>query len=481
MKNKEKPDIFDKIWKFFASVKLAIVVLLLIAITSIIGTILPQESERAIQFLTGLVGDNTAPTVYNIFLKLHFVDMYHSWWFIGLLVLFCINLTVCSIDKFPRTWRLIKTPSRPLSEEIIKTLPVRKETTVKTNMRVARDAILNSLVASKYRVSEATDSNGVQLYTQKGQYTRLGVYIVHLSILFVFIGAIIGARFGFDGFLTLQEGRSSDVVYTNSGKTIPLGFTIKCNWYNTEYYVGTDTPKEFQSELVIIEDGREVLKKAIEVNSPLKYKGITFYQASYGMVPDAIGEFILKVTPKGGESRTLRLYPGESFEIPDTNITGTIVNFSPALGRDPRTGRLTTYTETMANPAVAITFDIKTPEGNNKRFTGWILKRYPETGVLPGGHRIEFIDYWGVEYTGLQVSKDPGVVIIYLACIIMTIGLYISFFLSHKKIWVRLTEERGAVRISLGGSASKNRLSLEREADKILSRAFQEIEGRSKR
>ncbi len=487
MGNKEKTDIFDRIWNFFASVKLAVVILITLALTSIIGTIVEQRAEPAtnIALLAKFFGDSTAPTVYNIFVKLGFMDMYHSWWFITILILFCLNLTVCSLERFPKTLRLIKTPLKPLRENVIKTLPIKKELRIKTNLKTAKDEILNSLTASKYHVFEATEEGSVQLYSQKGKYTRLGLYIVHLSILLIFVGAIIGARFGFDGFLPLAEGESSDVAYMNGGKTIPLGFTIKCNWYNTEYYKGSETPQEFQSELVIVDGGREVLKKVIEVNSPLKYKGITFYQASYGMIPDAIGEFILKVTPNGRKEKTIHLQFRETFEIPDTNIKGTIVDFSPALGRDPLTGKLITYTETMVNPAVKIKFNkigSSESEMNRWNFTGWILKRLPETSFLPDGHRIEFIDYWGVEYTGLQVSRDPGVGIIYFAFIIMTLGLYAALFMSHKKIWIRLTPdtsgEKNSVRITLGGSASKNRLALEREIEKILSKASQTIERR---
>jgi cytochrome c biogenesis protein len=488
LKDKEKTDIFDKIWNFFASVKLAIVTLIILALTSIIGTIIEQNAEPAnnIKLLSKIFGDRTAPTVYNILLKLDFMNMYHSWWFIALLTLFSINLIVCSLERFPKTLRLIKTPMKPLAENVIKTLPIKKEFTIKTNLKIAKDEILNTLTALRYRVFEATEEDGIQLYSQKGKYTRLGVYIVHLSILLIFIGAIIGARFGFSGFLNLPEGASSDVAYTRGGKVIPLGFTIRCNWYNTEYYRGTDTPQEFQSELVIIENGREVLKKIIEVNSPLTYKGITFYQASYGMIPDAVGEFDLNVISKDGKKKILHLRLGESFEIPNTDIRGTILDFSPALGRDPQTGRLYTYAETMVNPAIKIRFEkIGSSESDSWGFTGWILKRYPETGILPGGHRIEFLDYWGVEYTGLQVSRDPGVGVIYFACVVMTLGLYVAFFMSHKKIWIKLTPYtsggKNSVKISLGGSASKNRLSFEKEIEKILSKASQAIEGRSKK
>lgn len=488
---KEKTNILDRIWNFFASVKLTIVVLIILALTSIIGTILPQQAtyDKNIEFLAGFFGTDAAPTVYNLFIKLNFFDMYHSWWFIVLLVLFSVNLIICSLERFPKTLRLVNTPLKPLEDKFLKTLPVKKELNVRASLKTAKDGVLNSLSASGYTVfsatggpagsfaegMEATGENSVQLYSQKGKYSRFGLYIVHLSILLILIGAIMGARLGFSGHLNLPEGEASDVAYTSGGKTIPLGFTVKCNWYNTEYYSGIDMPKEFQSELVVIDGGREVIKKVIEVNHPLTYKGITFYQSSYGVIPGAVGKFILKLIPKNGEEKTIELNGGESFTIPGTNITGTIVNFSPALTRDQQTGALTTYSDSLVNPAVAIEFD----EKGKGKFTGWILKRYPETGIMPAGNRIIFTDYRGVEYTGLQVAKDPGKWLIYFAFAVMTIGLYVAFFMSHKKIWITVAPEtsggKSFVRITAGGSAGKNRLSFERDIEKILSKTSRAI------
>jgi len=483
LEEKKKKDIFEEAWRFLSSVKLAIFTLIILALSSIIGTIVEQQAEPAknITLLAKFFGDSAAPAVYNVFAKLGFMDMYHSWWFLSLLLLFSINLIVCTLDRFPTTLRLVRTPLGPLAENVLRTLPVKKELKFKTSLNIVKDEIANIMNLSKYRVLEANKDDAIQLYSQKGKYARFGVYIVHLSIILILLGAIIGVRFGFGGFLNLPEGQESDVAYTSGGKEIPLGFSVKCNWYDTKYYEGMDMPQDFKSELVVMDGGREVLKKVIEVNSPLTYKGITFYQSSYGMVPNATGYFVLNITPSGGNSNIIWLKAGESFDIPGTGTRGTIVNFSPALTQDKRTGALMTYAENMVNPAVAIRFD----GPGQQQFTGWILKRYPDTGILSGGHKVELVDYWGVEYTGLQVSKDPGVWLIYIACIIMAIGLYIAFFMSHKKLWINIAHEspgsKGPVRITVGGSTSRNRLAFEKEIEHLLSKASHAIEGRSRK
>jgi cytochrome c biogenesis protein len=477
LEEKEKKDIFESTWKFLASVKLAIFIFIALSLSSIVGTIVEQKAEPAknIALLAKFFGDSAAPTVYNIFAKMGFMDMYGSWWFTAFLALFSINLIVCSIDRFPKTWKVMKTPQRPLSDNAIKSMPVRKNFTFKAGAETVKGEFLKALKSARYNVNEADEEGTTRLYTQKGQYAKLAVYVVHLSIVLIFIGAIIGARYGFRGYLNLPEGRSSNNAYESPTQPIPLGFTVKCNWYDTLYYEDIDTPREFQSELVILENGKEVMKKVIEVNDPLKYKGITFFQSSYGMMPEAVGYFVLDVTPSGGQEKRLWLRYGDTFEIPGTGISGKIHDFSTALTRDRYTGKLTTYSENMVNPAVAIEFS---QEGKNS-YVGWILKRYPDTGVLPGGHAVIFADYWGVEYTGLQVSKDPGVWLIYLASIIMTGGLYVCFFISNKKIWVNITPDKKSVSVAVGGSTNRNRMNFEKEMERIFTHVSEALEGRS--
>jgi cytochrome c biogenesis protein len=73
-------------------------------------------------------------------------------------------------------------------------------------------------------------------------------------------------------------------------------------------------------------------------------------------------------------------------------------------------------------------------------------------------------------YTGLQVAKDPGVNIVWVGCTLMVIGILIAFFMSHQRLWVRLTPSAdGRVEVVLAGSASKNRLAFEKKFEKIQS------------
>ena len=82
--------------------------------------------------------------------------------------------------------------------------------------------------------------------------------------------------------MNLSEGTSSNLVGFFSGpKIIELPFYIKCNKFTIDFYP-SGMPKAYISDLSVIENGKEVYRKEIKVNDPLKYKGVYFYQASYG-------------------------------------------------------------------------------------------------------------------------------------------------------------------------------------------------------
>jgi cytochrome c biogenesis protein len=465
---KEKNKTFiDKIWDAFASVTLAVVIFSLISLTSVVGTILEQGVEPAqnIKLLSKMFGQSAAPGLYSILDKLGFTDMYHAWWFVALLLLFAANLIICSIDRLPRVLKLVKEKVHALPPDHLEKMSIKKSFSRKGKASQMKDLAISSLSSIGFKPLESSGEKGIQLYSEKGNITRLGVYITHLSILVILAGAIAGIFLGYNAVLNLPEGETSSFAYKDRNTKIPFGFDLRCDNFSVEYYPGSDTPKAYQSWLTVIENGREVMKKSIVVNDPLKYRGITFYQSSFGIVPNGMGEGILvmKAVSADGKSEQVNARIGGSFTIPGTAVTGHIKDFSPALSID-QTGRPFTYGEHMTNPAAYIDFE----ENGKTKFSGWILKRYPQTWALPDGNRIEFLDYWGVEYTGLQVRKDPGVFLVYLGCLIMSIGLYMTFFMSHRRIWVNISEEKGSVNVLIGASANKSRAAFEGKIDKLV-------------
>ncbi len=462
--NKEKTGIVDRVWRYFSSVSLAVVIFSIISLTSIVGTIIEQQAEpaRNIKLLTKFFGESLAPTLFKVLDAMGFTDMFGSWWFMGLLFLFASNLVVCSIDRLPKIWKVVKMPITPLSDEQINAITSKQELVLKGNVEKTAQKVNDSLTKIGFRGDIHKEGIITQICAEKGRYSRLGVYVTHLSILLILLGAVVGMKFGFNGNLNLMEGTSSHVAFRSNGQEVPLGFELRCDDFDVDFYPDSDRPKGYKSWLTVLENGKEIMKKEIEVNSPLTYKGITFYQASFGFEPNRDAIFKFTVTPSGGKAQDISAKFGEPFAVQGTNFTGMVADFSPALGVD-KSGKLFTYAESMNNPAAFVEFS----EAGKPKFKQWILKRYPETWKSQIG-TVEFKELWGVQYTGLQVRKDPGVWIVYLGCIVMALGLFAAFFMSHARIWIRLREEKNSTRLTIASSINKNRIAFSRTLDRFV-------------
>ncbi|MDH3827147.1 MAG: cytochrome c biogenesis protein ResB, partial [Desulfobacterales bacterium] len=70
-------------------------------------------------------------------------------------------------------------------------------------------------------------------------------------------------------------------------------------------------------------------------------------------------------------------------------------------------------------------------------------------------------------YTGLQVSRDPGVWVVYVGFILMIIGIYITFFMSHQQIFVDVASLGEKSRTLVAGTSNKNKLGMQKKVTKL--------------
>lgn len=451
-----KNSLTDRIWDFFCSLKLTIIIMLLLAVTSIIGTIIQQNAPAA-DYIKEYGQAN-----YELFVKLQFIDMYHSWWFIGLLGLFSINLICCSIKNFPRVWKFVKQPQLVASPGILKNSANRAEYSSKEDPQVLARK-LGDLLKKEFGKIIATEEDGkLYLFAQKGIYSRFGAYVTHLSILIVMAGAIIGNIWGYKAYVNIVEGTSTDQVWARSGQEpIDLGFTVRCDDFDVSYYPGSMRPKDYNSDLVILEDGKEILRKRIEVNDPLSYKGITFYQSSYGAAGNPF--FKVKVTENAtGKVMNLNARQGEQVKLPN-GYAFAISGF--------------TQNDRQFGPAMQL--HVKTPDGKNGTpFVVW--KNYPEFDVKRAGlFSFALINFEEPQFTGLQVAKDPGVEIVWLGCFLMVFGSLTAFFFSHKRIWVCLEPSGNKTKVQIAANAHRNQPGFSLAFDELKQKLDATIENKS--
>lgn len=442
---------------FFASLRLTIFLLLALSVVSILGTVIPQ-GDVPHQYLHGL-----SETRLKLYQALDLFDMYHAWWFVGLLSLFTVNLVVCSVKRFPKAWRYVSSPDTVLDDARLQGLS-QKLVLPLTGFRPGREQIENLLRAEKLPVTTVSETaDALHLFSEKNSSSRLAVYLTHLSIVVIFIGSIVGSLFGYKGYVNIVEGEAVSSLQTKGGKTVEMGFSLRCDDFSVTNYPN-GTPKEFKSILTVVGAGGEAVagydRVPVIVNDPLNYKGLTFYQSSYGRIED----HTFSVSDTGGGGVQQFVVPGQgAVRLPDGS-TLRVAEATPDVSR---------FMPGKAGAAAQIEIQ---PAGGGQGITRVIYAEHPEenraNAPYLGGQVITYAGATGArEYTGLQVAKDPGVWIVWLGCTLMMLGIYGTFLMSHRRVWIRVTDTE----LVLAGHANKNQASFSMSFDRLADAVRKEI------
>jgi cytochrome c biogenesis protein len=469
-KDDVSPDTAQSIWKFFASLRLTIIVLLSLAVTSIIGTLIPQNESPAAYFRA------YGEFVYRLFDVLDLFDMYHSWWFQVLLLLLTINVLVCSVDRLSTTWRVIFPRNPHFSAERFKRRKNRREFVVAHPPSDLRRVVAREAGRGFGRTQVQENGGGFAFFAERWRLSRLGVYIVHASVILLLVGGLIGSIFGFEGFVNIPEGETVDSIrLRGSGEVVALPFSVRCDDFSISFYE-SGQPKEYRSRLSILENGQPVLQQDIIVNDPLRYRGINLFQSSFGEMgqqmpaqrAEAPTEAVLIFTNRqSGMAYEKRLSFGEEIQVPEGGGSFTLESYLPQA--------------TFMNQPIgeALKGRLTPPEGEPVeillplRFANFDKMRKGETIISVGAVFPEDAGSGPPEkryYTGLQVTKDPGVWVVYTGFVMMILGCFVTFFMAHQQICVDVAPENEGSRIAVAGTASRNRQSFDARIEQIAER-----------
>lgn len=439
-----------RLWQFFRSVQLTVVLLLTLAGTSIIGTVIPQNEAPAEYFRT------FGPFLYRLFQVLDLFDMYHSWWFQSLLILLTVNIVVCSIDRLSATWKLVFVKQPVFHRQRFAKAAARQSFFAPVRPDAIEPLCRQRLKAAFGPLRREETETGFCYFGERWRWSRLGVYAVHASVVLLLVGGLVGSIFGFEGIVNIAEGESTDTIrLRNSRQSRTLDFTIRCDDFNVAFY-DSGAPREFRSDLTLLEQGKPVRRKTIIVNDPLRYKGISIFQASYGTLP-AQGAVLVFTSGETGMRYRKPVRIGESVTIPEGLGTFSLTGFSRnaqfrghAVG-EAFIGQLVSEKGDAAEILIPLHF----PSFDRMR-RGRVVISVEE---IQQGY-----------YTGLQVSRDPGVWVVYAGFILMLAGCFVTFFMSHQQLCLDVAEEGAGSRVTLAGRANKNPMSVERKVAQLAAR-----------
>ena len=199
-----------------------------------------------------------------------------------------------------------------------------------------------------------------------------------------------------------------------------------------------------------------MFQKDIIVNDPLRYEGISFFQSSYGnLTPN---EIILNFTSQAtGMIYSKRAKIDEPIFIPEDLGTFVLKRYTRQAdfkGHNIGEAFIGVLTANDGS-AVEVILPLKFPSFDKMR---------------KGNTFIAVADFVPRYYTGLQVSKDPGVWVVYAGFILMIVGIYITFFMSHQQLCVEVVSRDKENRIMVAGTSNKNKLGMQKKVAKLVDR-----------
>jgi cytochrome c biogenesis protein len=440
--------------ELFASLKLAMLLFIVLAITATIGTVI-QQGERPDVYIK-----EYGEEAYRWFLRLGFTDVYHTWWFTSLLALLCINSLTCFHKRFPAVWRSMQQDKVNIGLPFIKGMKHSVEIPVAGSKEHVAEGMVQILAEKGYRVLAKNDPNEVTLYATKGIIGRVGAHMAHLSATVIVLGGLIGSYYGFQEFGVCLEGQTYHIPKGN--------FDLRVDKFWIDYHEN-GAVKSYNSTLTVIDKGAEVATKTITVNDPLVYKGIWFYQSSYGDSWDRIEVARLNIKDKETDKvlGTVDLEWQKEKQLDTLGLKLAMTDFVADFGFSSAEKKVYSKTVEHANPAIKLAI----VEDKTVQAAPWIFYHYPDLFDIKGSkYRFELVGYQPKKFTGLQITKDPGVKIVWIGSTMIVVGITLSSFIYHRRLWAKVVPGQAGVTVHMGGNTHKSQIDFQKEFRKLTER-----------
>lgn len=411
------------LWQLFSSVRFAVILILIITSLSLLGALLvqvPSEIAKDPQTYSYWI-DTVARSkvgVWTPFLSaLRLFNVFSSPWFIITSTLLMLNIFICSVNRWSSISLSLRGSAVKQRENFYNTGKIHAE--IKDiQAPVAKTVMISEkiLKGRGYRTRTEGDNKNIYIASDKNRYYRLGTYFSHFSLILFVLAFIAGNYLGFrDLSFTVPVGSFREVGHDTALSLQLISFV-------DEYY-DNGRPRDYRSEVILYENGQPVKQAIIQVNHPLVYKGIRFYQAYFGpaskmQVRDENGYDIFNGNVPLNSSfdiEGVRRYEG-FFELPEADLSVRLI--SSALN-----------TEDFMIPPGSVAVDVR--HGSDQ-----IDLRLVELGTPLKIAGLEFTFLEESMYSGFQVSHDPSSILIWIASALFIIGICAVLYFPYRQVWI---------------------------------------------
>jgi cytochrome c biogenesis protein len=448
--NEKRESARRSFYAFLGSSKFGLFLLLAVGCVSLLGMFIlqnaPQEQyvSRYGEFWGNLIRLSGLGSVYRV------------WWYLLLISVTCLNLVFCSLRRVRFSLKQAFSKPRPEDHGLLRTA---RSVSVAVEASDLLGRMEHHVRDKGFAISSSDEGSAKLIAGQRGGISRVGFLVTHLAVILVLIAGVVNGRLGYRFQRPISIGESLDVKEIEP----TANFSIRVDDFDIET---TEEGKirDYKSTLTVVEGGKDVLTKVIEVNHPLTYKGLSFYQASYGQEPDRFREARIIYFADEQAHTVIDIPFEETRRVPGTNMEIRVTDFVPHFVKDLTTGRVRTRSLEPKMPAVRM----EVLREGEVVGDGWLIMGMDaHSGTEELGH-FHFADYFPLFYTGIDVTTNPGVVLMFTGFGVASMGILLSFFISYRRIWVKvLPTEGGHSELRIAGMSRRDPLALKREIDKL--------------
>ena len=454
----------------FASVRLTLWLLAILAIAMAVATLIPQRAPD--EAYLKAFGTVFGPLVVRTTLR----NIYGSWWFVGAFAALALNLLACSIR---RTQRLLAQDQAALARAAGEAPLEGRQARWRLSRQpaAAADGLSGLLRRAGYAVTQVpVGADGRRaVVARRGRLVPWSPVIVHVGLIVVLIGAAWGR-------LPSHTYRATAML--GPGEVFPAkppgeAFGLRLNDAGVEHG-GRNQGMRFWAKVDILEEGQVIKSQTVQPNRPLRYHGVSVVLSSIGTIPSENARppgaaWEVKVTSGSGSGIIPIILSGDG----QVNMMGSSVR----LDDPPWFVFVSKLQETdeagHEAPAARVLIDRSGNPSHNWQPVGWVgtdgldyegvhfqlLRGEPEA--------VTAVPEPGQPYAVLSLDRDIGVPIVYLGFIIMSMGAMLLLGSPHRRVIARVSERGKGAQLIVSLSPGSD----QREAERLWAQVEADLGG----
>jgi len=428
------------VYGLLTSVRFAVVQIVAIALSGVVGIILPQLPSIAARSAADYVEQmdkirarlepSLGAGAVAFLERLQLFRVFSAWWFTLLLALLVVSIVVCTLDRTPRLWRQSR-HVRVRQPDAFYDPGVPDRAVIAEGL--AADDVRAALRRARFRIREESAADGTRyLYGDRHQYVKMATLISHAGLVGFLLAAAVTSRFGFESGLLLPIGQAIPIESIGTSGLV----SVK----NLAFQAPQDASgrfTDFATDLAVYQDGREIARKTIRVNDPLSAGGYTFHQNFFGPAID------LTIRARGGGL----LWSGP---VPlDSSAGGLPTGQLVVPGRDAVVQLVLAKAGTPTPLFVVAVRPTATDAAGNPTAYQTLFQGLAGPGDSAAPQNVDFtvtVDAISA-YSGIIARRDPGAPIVWISFLLLILGLAITFYFPRRRVWARIAPA-GEVRLA---------------------------------